>query len=371
MVKQTSTVPPQISPIRLTWIDAAKGVAISFVLLGHSHFIHFALAHEDSPIISCIFKLLILAAASFMSLFYFLSGFTFKVAPNPLSKRFSRLLLPYFGWGIIYLICNIGFAYVEHNSAFSILQSAGGLIYSRFCIFPFSNEASIPILPQGAHPLWFLTSLFTAYILFLPIIKYSKFSGIIILCYIVATFLFSFSPVLLPWSLDTAPAGAIFLYAGYKLKQTNFFDLSKARMFTTSVLLLAIYTILVKTNGIINMSVREYGQFPYFSPFLFIIIGLIGSLIYCNICIMLNKIKLMNMFSWLGKNSLTLLCCHPLAFFAVLLLFSPRSPFYSDVLKPTEYLFILELPAAILMTALLSFATDKLKMVRSGRHKHA
>ena len=34
----------------------------------------------------------------------------------------------------------------------------------------------------------------------------------------------SFLPILLPWSLDTAPAGALFIYVGYQLKEQKFFS---------------------------------------------------------------------------------------------------------------------------------------------------
>lgn len=221
----TASTPEQarIRPARKAWIDTAKGIAILLVLIAHSSFWTYKNENSDILIVRGILKFLRYAAPPYMALFFVLSGYTFKYKPGVLHQRSRRLLIPYMQWGAIYLILGWISLYIKNASYMSYAKAAFGIVYSRFALFPLECDFNIYLFPHGAGPLWFLTSLFTSYILFLVIIRLETPTGrlYIILSYLSGAFLLSHSPILLPWSLDVAPLGAIFLYIGYLMKKNR------------------------------------------------------------------------------------------------------------------------------------------------------
>lgn len=352
---------PEVSAIRYKWIDSAKGIAILLVLIGHSSFYNFCKAHAESNPVNYIYNFLFYATASYMPLFYVLSGYTFIKRPGALRKRFSRLLSPYIGWGCLSLLLTWLVLCIPDFSIYNLLRPAFGILYSRFSLYPTGEFA---IIPYGAAPLWFLTSLFTSYILFIAILQ-TKYHSFVIGIYIAATLLLYKLPILLPWSIDMAPVGAIFLYVGHFMKKRNIFSLRLSHRAIASIILLVLYVYACQYNGKINMSLRVFGDHHYLSCFLFIFIGTTGSFLYCILCHILENYKITSIFSFLGNISLTLLCCHSLAYYAVRL-FSPLLAI--QFFHPTEYLFIIEITSAILFALLLKCTTKWLKRFKRSHH---
>ena len=127
---------------RLNYIDIAKGIGILFVICSHSR---------------CN-ELMWFAWAFFMPVFFIISGYTYQYKDIPLwqwiRKKVYRLLIPYFFTNFI-LICILGIL------GKASLLNIWGIFYSRFYCFPDG-----PILQHWwCAPTWFLTALFTAYIL--------------------------------------------------------------------------------------------------------------------------------------------------------------------------------------------------------------
>ncbi len=206
---------------------------------------------------------------------------------------------------------------MREYTTLSFIRPACGLIYSRCSLFPLGNVDNIFLFPSGASPLWFLTSLFTSYVCFLAIHRYQGFRLLIIASYIVLTIALSFLPILLPWSLDTAPAGALFIYVGYQLKEQKFFSNRLWKLLFISVIILPVYYYLISVNGGVNMSVRDYGKIPVLSPLVFLILGLLGSIVYCIFCIILERSKLVAFFCLSRKD----IPYHPLQSYARLWIF--------------------------------------------------
>lgn len=345
---------------RILWLDAVKGIAILLVLVSHSEFGEYAQAHSENLTLCYLEKFLELAFASYMPIFYVMSGYTCKLKPNLLHQRFMRLLAPYMQWGSIYLILYWITLFVQNKSYVDYFQAAGGMMYSRFSLFPIETENYIRLLPPGSAPLWFLTSLFTSYALFLLILQYEKYKNFIIPTYIAATLLLSFSPVLFPWSLDVAPAGAIFLYTGYLLKRSQLFANAISKPIIISLALLPLYVLLAMYNGNINMSVREYGDHPFLSPILFLIIGTIGSFLYCTFSLFIEKIHLGALLAYFGRISLTLLCSHMLVYGGLKSIFAAKSPLFCNLFTSENYLFILQIPTAIIFAAMVTECLNRL-----------
>lgn len=344
-----------IKPSRYVWVDAAKGVAILLVLLSHSDFWNLCrTASAYFPGIEYGAKLISYATASYMPLFYVLSGYTFRDTPDVLKNRFRRLITPYVIWGIFALLLSwVHIGMVEH-SFLSFCRPAAGICYSRFALYPLGSEPNIMLFPPGASPLWFLTSLFTSYVLFILLYKYKRFLWFLIAIYVVATVAMSQLPVLLPWSLDTAPAGALFLYAGYTVKSKNIFSLSSYQSLFIFIGLSCTYVYLVHLNGAINMSVRQYGRIPFLSPILFLLIGGVGSYLYCLCCQTLEKVQAGRILAYIGKISLVLLCSHAFVFAFVRKL---TAYIYLKVLhtnQPCLYLCVVEIISAVMCAIFLT-----------------
>ena len=339
---------------RLQWIDAAKGIGIILVILIHSE-IWNCCKSTESPLFSDLARFIGIAAIPIMPLFYILSGYTFKEQPSVMKQRLKRLISPYALWGCIALsILTITSGKNADLSDF-LLHSAG-LIYSRFSFLPPENGATITLFPNGAEPLWFLTSLVSSYACFLVLIRFPQFRNLIIISYIITTALLTFLPILLPWSIDTAPAGALFLYAGYMMKKLNIFQLRKLWLLLSALLLLPVYQILISYNGEINMSIRLFGKHTFLSPCLFLFIGITGSYLYCLLCIFLVKCKLAHALTYIGRISLTILCSHMLV-----LSYTGRIvgkiAYTLNIPPPSgQFLFVWQLVTALLFAIILTEA---------------
>lgn len=339
---------------RCLWIDAAKGIAIFLVMLSHSSFWGFCNLYSPHITgVALIKKLCTVAIVSYMPLFYVLSGFTFKYRPGILNQRFNRLLTPYIIWGLICLLLTWYSVCKSEYTILSFIRPACGLIYSRFSLFPLGNVDNIFLFPSEASPLWFLTSLFTSYICYIAIHRHHNFRLLIIATYIVLTIALSFLPILLPWSLDTAPAGALFIYVGYLLKEKKFFSNRLWKLLFISVIIIPVYYYLITVNGGVNMAVRAYGKIPFLSPLIFLILGILGSIIYCIFCIILERCKLVTIFAHLGRISLTILCSHMLVYgLSAIALRKLSFSFYMEV-HSLKIDFLLNISASIIFAIIL------------------
>ena len=356
----TASAPLEPRP-RHEWIDTTKGLAILLVIIAHSSFWIFGMSHDDIRIIPIIRKSYTLAIASFMPIFYVLSGYTFSDRSHILMCRFKRLLYPYVIWGIISLAALYIIPLTDaHLPQQSFCQSAVGLIYSKYFLYSKDYTSNIYLLPANAGQLWFLTSLFTSYICFLALVRYKRFSATIIVTYLIATLVLSFCPILLPWSIDMAPLGALFLFAGYRLKQSSVFSKPTWKLALIASLLFPLYFLSVYYNGSSNMSIRHYGCHTYLSPFLFIIIGLIGSFIYCSVGIFLQRFNLHAPFSYLGKLSLTLLCCHNFIYYIMDFLYSRHCFNIPLSLSKQNLYFLLQITSVIIFSIILSLVSKNL-----------
>ena len=266
---------------RLDYIDVLKGIGILLVIFSHSG------AENDSS--------MLFVGGVFIPLFFVASGYTYKYRDESFlsffSKKAKRLLKPYFFFSAILLLLYKRYA----------LMDVLGVFYSRFCIYPYDSEENIFLMGGGNPPLWFLTSMLTAFIPFWLLMKYPSKAIWLLLLFFAYTFAFQYLPLLLPWSIDTACLMAIFMYFGYVLR--NSIKLLE-RPFYLYLLLLLVYVILCVVNGGLNVSVREYGL----SVLLYILTGCIGTTFLLWLSKRIEKTFMCKYLVALGHHSLVIFC---------------------------------------------------------------
>lgn len=124
-------------------------------------------------------------------------------------------------------------------------------------------------------------------------------------------------PFLLPWSLDTSYAGALLIICGKYIKDSIYFKITAVYDFISICILALLYVHIVNFNGNNNLSVRIYGQHGVLSIFLFLMIGVLSTLLYGSFFRLAGNTIITKSFAFLGKISMTIMCSHLFAFWLV------------------------------------------------------
>ncbi len=266
---------------RLGYIDILKGIGILFVIFSHSGAEGWFMTHFGD---------------FFVPLFFIASGFTYTYREQPFIsvflKRARRLLVPYLFFSVILL-----FLYKR----FSVIDFLG-IFYSRYCLYPYQCEDNVFLMGGGNPPLWFLTSMLTAFVPFWLLLRYPKRVYILLTTYAIYTFACTFLPILLPWSLDTACLTGSFLYIGYLIRQYASVLLKKHVV--GDVLILLTFVLACFLNGSDNLSVREYGH----SFIAYIVNCVLGTLFLLRLSKRLEKTVFCGVLVKLGQHSLVIFC---------------------------------------------------------------
>lgn len=315
---------------RIAWIDVLRGIAIIFVVLGHSPF----LAHLPVKVFNVIYSF-------HMPLFFFISGYVFNPdsASGPLlRRRFNSMLKPYFFTTII-----VSIVYVLTKEGPSWGWYLFWVLYGNG-----------PNLPKMALHLWFLPCLFltTVFVWYLTtVIKALKTSilvqitaTVILLCLGFLTMhLFwdvrmpllgtTFQEFLarglldnpaytkplslnpdtfilegLPWCLDLLLVAATFFLAGYVAKQNNCESLIVKGI--PALIAILIFSMLhYFYSATIDLNVRRYDN---------LVVGTVLACSGISICLYLahaiaaRKNWVTRAFQYLGKYALVIFIFHPM-----------------------------------------------------------
>lgn len=279
---------------RVDWIDGIKGLGILLVMISH-----LGIAFAWQPYI----------CACYMAMFFVISGYTYKNKESAniyIVNRAKRLLIPWLFWGWT-IVITMGIF-----SGFSVKKIVVNLLkhlYSRFCFFPYGQEPNVFFMDCGNSPLWFFTALFVSSVAYKILMKCVGRKRIfVMIIYVLITIMMSNLPILLPWSMDTAFMGAIFMLWGNVLsqKRENFAQNEYIRI----CLLLTSYLVLVFFNGGINMSVRVWGEHGWISAVLCMLIGLQGSTLYIWILQKFEASMVVRLLALIGRSSVVILVIH-------------------------------------------------------------
>lgn len=255
----------------------------------------------------------------FMPLFYIVSGYTQRGGGGGYYRRkIVTITKKYFIYSFILLAVWMIACIVRSDfSSVDFLRKCFGIVYSRNQVYLVGcSTYNIMDLDQMCNgPLWFLTSYATsmgAYVILNRLTqKYNKnavicmFLGLHMLC--------SCLPILLPWSIDLAFAGALFMLTGKELKEKAVIG-SKHNPVLVICIVLLIFVIVGELNGVTNMSTRLYGDWGIVSSLAFILTGICGSFLLLTFCYMMSGWRINKALTVVGKNTLNVLTFHLLVF---------------------------------------------------------
>ncbi|MDR6121916.1 acyltransferase [Bacillus sp. SLBN-46] len=315
---------------RDTTIDAAKGIGIILVVLGHT------------PGLPMILKEYIYSFH--MPLFFLITGYLFNERKNKLVPyqgffrlRFNRLIIPYFTMAFsCYFVFSLGlntlgFLKNSEYDFLSTLKQLIGIIYSK---------GTLEWLPN-CSPLWFLTCLFVTENILLFLLKRDMKKQIILaismasLGYIISITI----PFKLPWNIDTSLTAVLFTYFGYLLNKYNlvqiFYSKKKAQLVLITILSLFL---LYLSNTFNFISYVSFNSNHYGNIFLMYIGAISGSATVFIISRFLHRSKILNFF---GVNTMPIIGFNYAAIWFVGAVFSVLDLRYSWLLGFLSHLVVL------------------------------
>lgn len=287
-----------MSSKRIMWIDTAKAICIISIIMGHLNG-RFPVFNTGLCVNNIVF-------AYHVPAFFILAGYTFKSEPvskKYIDKKFRRLMGPFFMTCFFVMLMDaVNLCIIKQASINNITHFiAKDLIRSFFGSGSITNFGNIQMEGMiGA--VWFLAALFFSLLLLQGIMnacsdakkQYVVLGVLFLLAYIIK------DTVWLPFSLLCAPTGALLIRIGIDLKNSRL--LEKIR--PVHVILLLIFVIW----GIYSGYSDNYLVSDFFTdPGIGFAVALASSIL---IFLLAKAVSKSRYLSFIGKNSLLLLCIH-------------------------------------------------------------
>lgn len=233
---------------RIFWIDFLRAFGLTLVVLGHT-----------SELPENIFKVIY---TFHMPLFFFLSGFlwsdnivdkcNFK---EYLKKKVNSLLKPYLK---ISLLCLFvwGVATPPIQESFTIRQYLLDFLkYSIGICYSIGNMNWMP----NCSPIWFLTSLFCADLMFYIIRKFKL--NIIWIILLICFGYITTIPDHMPLNSGSALIGTVFMWISFELKRRKAFEKRYILIVLIAILLFDTFIFGIPS---VNMDENKYNNYPLF-----------------------------------------------------------------------------------------------------------
>ncbi|MBR1401612.1 MAG: acyltransferase family protein [Prevotella sp.] len=275
---------------RLVWLDALKGIGILSIMRVH------ILGPKD-------FLQSILYVGA-VAMFFIAAGFNFKIPQDTraaIHNKFMRLLVPYFFYSLVLLI-------IEHRLNYNTLIQFFGVFYGRMSLFRDNLNGNTLFLLIGNAPMWFLPCMFLSYLWIYLVYCRCKTSlqhYLVCLLFIFLSAVLYFSPLMLPWSLDTSFLFAVLIIVGYEWR--GYFK--KSKLFIVAITL-ALWVVLYHFFAGSNISIGIYGNYGVYSIIPFVAIAICETYALCGVLQMIDNTWFVKVFAYMGKHSLRLMCIH-------------------------------------------------------------
>lgn len=301
---------------RERYIDAARGFGIILMIVGHAYFL-------PDTAFTAIYGF-------HMPFFFILSGCLYNNEKWSglgffayLKKKTKDYILPYFVFCFINLLINIPYEYYFGIRGRELFDSTITHILWIFYAYG-ANDARLP----NCSPLWFLPCLFLSciYLFFLLKIKNTYRLLVCVLSFVAIYYLNAFTIDQLPWHIDIALLGMIFMYVGYTLKNCNLNHVSNKM--ECIIQIIALFTVgyyCVFRNGFCDINNRKIGNF---------VLYFVGAVTISIAMIIISKIIFhrISFLVFLGRNTIIIM-----AFNMVITIYSYKVWDYIPVLKNITY----------------------------------
>ena len=276
-----------MNSVRKKFIDIYKGIGICTIVLVH-------LTSRGSWLSQGLL-------AFCVAQFFIISGYLFKIKTNFkdfLCNIIQRILIPLILYGCIDALFTIIWKYFIIKESFNIINLLKIIVKISFV----SGSAN------SNGPLWYLITLFEIEFIMYFIVKssnkYIRYS-ILVLMFFMGYFI--------KWKsifrIGQIPVAYVFFNIGYISKDwINKFDskLQKEKWNYKYVYLLisiCMYIITCYINGFSEMAALNYGN--NYLLYYVVVLSAFFSILIISILMQKNRI-----FEFMGKNSLTIMCCH-------------------------------------------------------------
>ncbi len=339
-------------------IDITKGLAIIAVICSHS--------------CGFPFQTEIFFVTSYIAVFFFVSGYIYKNRPEKMQtkllKRAKVLLVPYFIYNFILLAITASYIRIKQTgfSIYWVALSLKGFLYSSYSLYwPGETFDDILLFPTTNGPLWFLTCMMVASVLFFFVLRYTTKYWLVIVAFLACSMAIAFLPIRLPWSADVAMVAASFMLVGFWMAQKGYFKRISRWYYKLMVLLC--YLFLCVFNGGGNISTRIYGDYGRLSVLLFFITGVLGSWCYIWLAEIVGKTPLKTAIAYVGKHTIPVLGFHLIVF---LVWEEAMALFALDMTNPAIYWTIGLAKVAISVVACLAGNVVYQRLAASWRTKY-
>lgn len=271
---------------RIDWIDSAKGLGILLVMLGHCYM-------EG--------KFTFWFYSFHMALFFFLSGYTFRVKEKYIYffvKKIRTLLVPYVFFVVITMVFNGSLAII-YGSTYDIIEILKlYLVQNRYTL------------------LWFITCLFLSEQCMFALEKIflrREYNNLIwLISGIINLFLFyiyrKMIGINLPWNADLVLIGLIFMCLGKWSKETNIIERIKNNHFLLLGVSFAIISIVSSGYNYFFFGKVDWFSNEFGNAILYTISAVTGVM---ATILLLHNVKCQKLSS-LGKNSMMFYGLHRL-----------------------------------------------------------
>ena len=353
-----------VDSTRQDWIDISRGFGIVFVIMAHSMI----------PMMNDAY----LEAATFfitsfvITLFFILAGMTYNgdkhrhSLKNYAISRGRQLLVPYFA---IYIIMMLLF--IPLTGSIDTYLAPGDLVFW---------------LVYGAGPpgqptyLWFLPVLYFGLMLFIVIEAVThtqdprvRWLFVVILPFLALWITEAFSPMLVPWRVNSVLFAATFCIIGYEMKRYRGLERwstdSKLRDGAIFIVLFTFLILISQYNGFVSHPDDWFGTIGW----LYLLTGTSGTVVFFMISSQSNLSSFSKRMQFLGVNSQVMYEIHPIFFYlvpALLGLFGVSAVAYSTsfpIFWPLR--FVISFGLSVLFT-LLVFRSRVLSLIFTGKVTH-
>lgn len=279
---------------RITWIDAAKGLGILLIVLGH-------ITSVSDPS-----QLYVYLYAFHVPLFFFVSGLTLKPGrvtfAAMVKDKFRALLVPYFFWALVGYAFYLSGYFVAARLGLKIEQFSYG-VWTPLIGVLYGSLGDGHLVNT---PVWFIVALFCAYVLAWLINTHLQSNWLkTIAVLLIAMMGYQASRwVKLPWSLGSAMVGLVFLQGGVWYASVQQSDTPKNRLWVAFVITLGL-SFLALENGFVTLADVVLGN-----PVLYLVHGAIGLLMVVYLCRALGSSA--GWLARLGRYSMSIMVTHML-----------------------------------------------------------